>query len=50
MKNLISFSFALVLVAISPADAQERQLTQEVSSSERVALVIGNSAYDSAPL
>lgn len=51
MKGLISASFAFVLLSISSAYAQPRMLTQDVSHSERrVALVIGNSAYETAPL
>jgi hypothetical protein len=48
MTRLISVFFALVLVSISSAYAQQRTLTNE--AEQRVALVIGNSAYETAPL
>lgn len=51
MKKLIGMSFAFVLLSLTSAYAQQRQLTLEDSNSERrVALVIGNSAYETAPL
>jgi Caspase domain len=51
MRSLISVVFALVLLLGLTAYPQQRQLVQEDSRSEkRVALVIGNSAYPTAPL
>lgn len=51
MRRLFPFSFALALLLISSAYTQQRQLIQEDSRSvKRVALVIGNSAYETAPL
>jgi hypothetical protein len=52
MRNLAGFCFMFTLL-LSPSTyaQQERQLTLESSNSERrVALVIGNSAYEVAPL
>ena len=51
MKSLIGVYFALIFLCISSVHTQQRKATNEVSHSERrVALVIGNSAYASAPL
>lgn len=50
MKN-IYLPLALVLLIASSSYTQQRQLTLETPQSEqRVALVIGNSAYETAPL
>ncbi len=51
MKNLFVVVFVIIPLLVSSAYAQQRQLIQEDSRSEkRVALVIGNSAYPTAPL
>ena len=51
MRKLFPFSLALVLLLISTAYSQQRPSIQENSRSEkRVALVIGNSAYETSPL
>jgi cytochrome c-type biogenesis protein CcmH/NrfG len=51
MKYIFSLSFGLVFLFIAIAGVQQRQLIPEESSSKRrVALVIGNSAYETAPL
>lgn len=50
MKKTI-ISFALILLLASSTYMQQSQLTQEAIRTERrVALVIGNSAYENAPL
>jgi hypothetical protein len=51
MRKLLPLYFALTLLLVTSAYAQQRQLIQENSPSERrIALVIGNSAYETAPL
>jgi hypothetical protein len=51
MKSLIGAAFVLVILLISSGYTQQRQLIQGDSRSEkRSALVIGNSAYATAPL
>jgi uncharacterized caspase-like protein len=50
MKALIRILFVITLLLAPVAFAQQRQLIQEDSLTEkRVALVIGNSAYVNAP-
>jgi len=50
MKSLIGFIFALILLSASSTYAQERGMGVRSSSERRVAMVIGNSAYEVAPL
>ena len=51
MKGLSAAVFVMVVALAPSAYAQQRQLVREDSRSEkRVALVIGNSAYPTAPL
>lgn len=51
LNLLPAFSLCLILLSASSAFAQERGLRLEGSNSERrVALVIGNGAYETAPL
>ncbi|HYY41314.1 MAG TPA: hypothetical protein VE775_01200, partial [Pyrinomonadaceae bacterium] len=56
MKNLSSICVAVLLIACT-TQAQQRGIQKEISqqpalpaSAQRVALVIGNSAYNVAPL
>jgi hypothetical protein len=50
MKTLIRIVFVAALLLVPSAYAQQRQLVQEDSRTEkRIALVIGNSAYVNAP-
>ena len=50
MKNLIRIVLPVALLLVQSAYAQQRQLVQEDSRTEkRIALVIGNSAYVNAP-
>lgn len=47
MKSIFFVSFAIILLILSSANAQNRQVIQEEAKSERrVALIIGNSAYE----
>lgn len=50
MRSLIGFIFTLALLLVSPAFAQQRGVGLRSPSERRVALVIGNSAYEVAPL
>jgi hypothetical protein len=51
MKNLIACSFAFVLLFTSVTSAQARGVgVKRPSSEQQIALVIGNAAYENAPL
>jgi hypothetical protein len=50
MKNLTGIMIALTLLLISPTFAQQRGLRLGSTSERRIALVIGNGAYEIAPL
>lgn len=51
MKNLIAYAFALAFLFTSTASAQERDAgAAKTAPGRRVALVIGNGAYETAPL
>lgn len=51
MKRIIPFFSALLLLLISSTHARQRQPAPErLNSERRIALVIGNSAYPTAPL
>ncbi|HEU0143850.1 MAG TPA: caspase family protein [Nitrososphaera sp.] len=51
MKHLTGIFFTFILSIVPAIYAQQRQLTMEDSNTERrVALVIGNAAYEIAPL
>lgn len=49
-KNTSASLLCLVLILFTLNSAQDRQLIQQNATERRIALVIGNSAYETAPL